>query len=110
MSQRPAAERLVWAVDTLAVEPGDRILEIGCGHGVAVSLVCERLSHGHITAIDRSAKMIAMASRRNADHVDAGMASLQVASLRDADLGSERFDKIFAIHVPVVARGDPTAS
>lgn len=96
----------MWAVETLAVEPGDRILEIGCGHGVAVSLVCERLDGGHITAIDRSPTMIAMASKRNADHVAAGVASFRTASLHEADLG-ERFDKILAVHVGVFVRGEP---
>jgi SAM-dependent methyltransferase len=102
-----AAERLVWAVDTLGVRPDDRVLEIGCGHGVAVSLVCERLDGGTVLAIDRSATMIEMAARRNAAHVAAGRASFQVAALHEADLGDAPFDLVYAIHVPVLLRGDP---
>jgi cyclopropane fatty-acyl-phospholipid synthase-like methyltransferase len=102
-----ATERLAWAVDRLDVQPRDRLLEVGCGHGVAVSLVCERLAGGTITAIDRSATMIDRARRRNADHVAAGVATLQTAALADADLGDARFDKVFAIHVGVFTRGNP---
>jgi SAM-dependent methyltransferase len=94
-----ASERLVWAVDTLEVRPAGRLLEVGCGHGVAVSLVCERLTTGTITAIDRSPKMIAMATRRNREHVDAGRAELEAVALEDADLGDRRFDKVFAFNV-----------
>ena len=57
MAGKPS-ERFVWAVDTLAPDPADRVLEVGCGHGVAVSLVCAQLTSGRITAIDRSTKMI----------------------------------------------------
>jgi len=98
MSRR-ASERLVWAVETLEVRPADRLLEVGCGHGVAVSLVCERLTTGTITAIDRSPKMIAMAARRNREHVDAGRAALEAIALEDADLEDRRFDKAFAFNV-----------
>jgi SAM-dependent methyltransferase len=94
-----ASERFVWAVDTLEVRPTDRLLEVGCGHGVAVSLVCERLTTGTITAIDRSPKMIEMATRRNREHVDAGRAVLEAVALEDADLGDRRFDKVFAFNV-----------
>ena len=94
-----ASERFVWAVDTLEVRPADRLLEVGCAHGVAVSLVCERLTTGTITAIDRSPKMIEMATRRNRAHVDAGRAVLEAIALEDADLGDRRFDVVFAFNV-----------
>ena len=90
MASKPS-ERFVWAVDTLALDPADRVLEVGCGHGVAVSLVCERLTSGRITAIDRTKKMIEMAARRNREHVAAGRAVLKTAALEKADFGDERF-------------------
>jgi SAM-dependent methyltransferase len=107
MAPGPAAERLVWAVDRLALEPHDRVLEIGCGHGVAVSLIAERLDGGHVVAIDRSPKMIAMARRRNATHVAAGRAFLGAMPLHEADFGDARFDKVLAVHVGVFSRGRP---
>jgi ubiquinone/menaquinone biosynthesis C-methylase UbiE len=93
-------------VDRLDIQPGDRVLEIGCGHGVAATLVCERLDGGHLTAIDRSPKMIEAATRRNAACVEAGKADFLVASLEDLDLGRRRFDKVFAVRVGLFDR-DP---
>jgi len=71
------AERLVWAVDMLQVAPDDHLLEIGCGSGVAVSLIYERLVSGTITAIDRSEAMITQAKQRNRMYVAAGKAVFQ---------------------------------
>ena len=98
------SERLRSIVEQLEIEPDDRVLEIGCGHGVAATLVCERLVAGHLTAIDRSAKMIAAAARRNAAFVEAGRAEFLVAELEQLDLGERRFDKIFAVRVGLFHR------
>ena len=98
------SERLRAAVDRLDVGPADLVLEIGCGHGVAATMVCERLVSGRLTAIDRSAKMIEAASRRNAEHVEAGRAEFVVASLEEVDLGEQRFDKILALRVGLFHR------
>jgi ubiquinone/menaquinone biosynthesis C-methylase UbiE len=92
-----ASERLAWAVDVLAVKPSDRLLEVGCGHGVAVSLVCEHLDRGRITAVDRSPKMIETARKRNQAHAD--KVRFITSSLEQADLEDEVFDKAFAVHV-----------
>jgi ubiquinone/menaquinone biosynthesis C-methylase UbiE len=100
------SERLRWVVERLDIRPDDRVLEIGCGHGVAATLVCERLDGGHLTAVDRSAKMIDAATRRNAAYVEAGKVEFLVATLEDLDLGERRFDKIFAVRVGLFHR-DP---
>jgi SAM-dependent methyltransferase len=92
------AERFSWAVTTLAVQPADRILEIGCGHGIAVSLIADLLTGGRIFAVDRSGVMIDAALHRNAANVSSGKAILHVADLADADLPGP-FDKIFAVNV-----------
>ena len=94
-----ASERQAWAVEVLDVRPDDRVLEVGCGHGVAVSLVCGRLVDGTIVGVDRSRKMIELASARNAAHVASGKAAFAVSTFEDADLGGEPFDKVFAFHV-----------
>lgn len=102
-----ASRRLAWAVDCLDVQPDDRLLELGCGHGVAVSLVCRRLEGGSIVAVDRSSTMTDAARRRNRQDVEAGRATIVTASLHEAELGDARFDKAFGVHFPPLLRGDP---
>lgn len=96
------SERLRRVVDRLDLRPGDRVLEIGCGHGVAASLVCERGCR--LTAVDRSPKMVEAAARRNAAYVEAGQAEFVLGSLEELDLGDRRFDRIFAVRVGLFHR------
>ena len=98
------SERLRKVVEKLDVRPDDRILEIGCGHGVAATLVCERLEGRHLTAIDRSAKMIEAATRRNASHIEAGKAEFIACDLEGFDPEDRRFDKVFAVRVGLFHR------
>ena len=96
--------RLRKVVEKLDVRPDNRILEIGCGHGVAATLVCERLEGGHLTAIDRSEKMIEAARRRNASHIEAGKAEFIACDLEGFNPEDRRFDKVFAVRVGLFHR------
>jgi SAM-dependent methyltransferase len=92
--------RLQLAVASLGVGPEDRVLEVGCGHGVAVTLVCERLTTGTLVAVDRSGTMVDMARRRNSMHVDAGRAVIRRLTIEDGLPAEDGpFDLAFAVNV-----------
>lgn len=98
------SSRLAHIVERLEIRPGQTILEIGCGHGVAADLICQRLRRGKFIAIDRSARMIAAAMRRNARHIAAGIAEFHVADFEAFDPGTLKFDRVLAVRVGVFHR------
>lgn len=94
------SDRQAWAVEVLDLRPSDRVLEVGCGHGVAITGVCERLGEGgRMVAIDRSQKMIDAAAKRNAEYVAAGRLDLIRSTFAEAELEPGSFDRLFAFHV-----------
>lgn len=98
------------AVELLDVAPDERVLEIGCGPGVAAALVCERLRDGHLTAVDRSESAIARAHRRNAAAVAAGKLDLRQTDLASLSVANAaRFDAAFAVNVNLFWTGPADA-
>ncbi|NED97640.1 class I SAM-dependent methyltransferase [Phytoactinopolyspora alkaliphila] len=99
MASRTVPERITWAVDQIQVAPGQRILEIGCGRGVAISLICDRLETGLVSGIDRSSTAVEAASALNARHLASGLATLRTVSLEDLQPPGLAFDTVFAVNV-----------
>lgn len=56
-------QRSRWAVDLLDLQPADRVLEVGCGPGVALKAVRSRTPH--VVGVDRSPVMVTAARRRS---------------------------------------------
>jgi len=86
-----------WTVDLLDPVSGERVLEIGCGPGVALNLVLSRASVT-ATGVDHSALMIAQARRRNEKAVRAGRLALIQGTIDDIPMAGS-FDKAFSINV-----------
>ncbi len=93
------SERLRWAADLVAPSAQDRVLEVGCGHGVLVALLAGRLGTGVVVGVDRSPTMVAAATKRNLTAVDEGRVRLQAATLGDADLDGQEFDVVVSFNV-----------
>ncbi len=96
----PVPARLTWAVRLIDPRPDARLLEIGCGPGVAAGLLCERLTTGSLLAVDRSAVAVRRATARNDHHVAAGRLRVLHAALETLDLRPE-FDVAFTVDVNV---------
>jgi SAM-dependent methyltransferase len=97
-------QRIERAVAMLDVQPRSRLLEIGCGVGLAISCLCERERSATIVAIDRSSTMIDRARANNRDATISGRVVLQQASLAEATLPRAAFDIIFAVNVNIFWR------
>ena len=100
-----AHPRLSWAVDRLDLDPAHHVLEVGSGHGVAATLVLDRLGDGRYVGLDRSPAMVAAGERRNAPAVAAGRAQFVCGALEVADLGEHGFDRVFAARVAAMTTG-----
>jgi SAM-dependent methyltransferase len=98
-----------WAVELLDVQPTDRVIELGCGPGVAIAALAARATRGLVVGVDHSQVMIGQAGRRNRAAIRAGrvrLVHMPVERLSTIDDGP--FDAALAVNT-VGMWADPTA-
>jgi SAM-dependent methyltransferase len=103
--------RLAALVDALPLRPGMRVLEVGCGPGAAARAVAARIGGGHVLAIDRSARAIALAEAGSGEAIAAGGLGVRCVAAEDFVLaaGEARFDLAYAFRVGALDGRHPDA-
>lgn len=91
--------RISWAADLLGVHRGSRLLEIGCGRGIAARVLTPSLGANGYVGIDRSNVAIQAARKLNAEAEGRGIARFMLGALGEADVGGRLFDDILAVNV-----------
>ncbi len=93
--------RLLALLDCLPLHDGMRVLEIGCGPGAAAREIVRRIGNGHVLAVDRSEKAIALARKASAVEIASGRLELRQVAAEELELapGETRYDLAFAIRV-----------
>lgn len=89
-----------------------RVLEVGCGPGVAARAVLQRLGGaGHVLAIDRSAKAIAQAVAGSGAELATGRLVYRQVAAEELVLepGEPRYDLAFAVRVGALDGRHPEA-
>ena len=80
------------AIETLALGPGDRVLDVACGTGLAFAELERRVGAGGVVVgVDLSGAMLAQARERVRDQ---GWDNVRLveSAVQDADLGQDAFD------------------
>ena len=88
------------AMELAGIEPGNRVLDVGCGAGNTTLQLGERVGpSGSLLGVDLSAPMLERARERarsaGADHVSFQQADAQIEPLRDFDRVFSRFGVMF---------------
>jgi ubiquinone/menaquinone biosynthesis C-methylase UbiE len=87
-----------WAISHLALEPDDRVLEIGFGPGWSIAEMSKHVTRGKIVGVDASEAMVSQASQRNRAAILQGRVELHRASAGQLPLDTETFDKVLTIN------------
>jgi cyclopropane fatty-acyl-phospholipid synthase-like methyltransferase len=96
--------RLQAIVDALPLRPGLRVLEIGCGPGALAREIVRRIGDGHVLAIDRSPRAVALARQASRAAIASGRLTVRLAAIEAFALepGEAPYDLAVAIRVGVL--------
>jgi SAM-dependent methyltransferase len=99
MMRRGNAPLNLWMVELLQVEPGDRILEVGFGPGVALAALLARASTGFVAGVDVSESMVRQAHSRHAAAIAAGQLEIRQGDADSLPYDDATFDTVCGAHV-----------
>jgi arsenite methyltransferase len=96
-SRRDFQRRRELVENALRAQPGDRILDVGCGPGFYVAAMLDRVgSAGMVVGIDTSADMLAMATKRCESHHNV---AFHQASATKLPVEDSSFDAALSVQV-----------
>lgn len=100
MAHRPSnLERNCRTVDLLALESHHRVLEIGCGPGIALKACASKLKTGRAVGIDHSEVMIDQARKGVVRELKNGKVELRLGGLGLLEGEPPVFDRAFSLNV-----------
>ena len=105
------SQRLAEIVEALPLYEGIRVLEIGCGPGVAARAIANRIGGGYVLAIDRSSTAIRMAIKNSQQEISSGRLSFRQVRVEDFELEKDEqlYDIAFAVRVGALDGRHPKA-
>ena len=87
----------VWAIEHMDVRSHQRVLDVGCGGGMAVKLLSQRAGRGFTAGVDYSMEMVEQAVRRNLPGIARSRVEIRHGDCSDLPYEDSSFDQVCAI-------------
>jgi ubiquinone/menaquinone biosynthesis C-methylase UbiE len=84
--------------ETLSIRGNDHILEIGFGTGTLIKKIADHLDNGLIEGVDFSKSMVAIAQKKNRNHIKNGKVKFHLGDFDEVTFDDNCFDKIFSVN------------
>jgi SAM-dependent methyltransferase len=91
--------RNAWVVSLLEIEPQHRVLEVGCGPGIALEHAARLATEGRVVGVDHSELMVAAAAKRNASAIASGCVEVLHGTVESTIAQEKLFDRVYAVNV-----------
>jgi ubiquinone/menaquinone biosynthesis C-methylase UbiE len=85
-------------LESLALEPGDRVLEVGFGAGDLIGRLARVVVEGSVAGIDYSPDMVGLCTKRFASLIRAGRVELRRATAESLPFDAESFTKVCTVN------------
>lgn len=86
------------AIALLDIQPGERVLDVGTGHGQALGPIADAAAHVSAVGIDSSDAMLAIAAKTNRRAIRSDRVRLQKASSDTLPFDDASFDAAMTVH------------
>lgn len=97
MARETAAEN-ARALELLRLEPDDRVLEVGSGHGATLAKAASMVTRGALSGVDFSPVMHRHATRRHRALVREGRVTFHLGRSDRLPFADRTFDKAYTVH------------
>lgn len=87
---------IVAAIESLALRPGQRVLDVGCGPGAHLGIFAEQVApDGEVVGLDISAERLEVAAELNAHEISAERVALREGDLHELPFDGGTFDMVW---------------
>lgn len=95
---RESAETNRETISALHIQPGEHVLDVGCGSGHSIELLVPLVAQGSVSGVDPSAIMVSRAQHRNAHSLPASRVVIETAAVEALPFVDETFDAVMSVH------------